>query len=234
MRGMSMDDRFDPGAFGVFVAIWVVMMAAMMFPSVWPAVSLHDAMMRHRAERGAALAGGSAMFVGGYLLAWTGFGIVSFTVLVLASRALGGVSDEDVARSVVAPVAVLGAAYQLTPLKHACLHHCRGPLSLFMRHWHDGRRGALRMGAQHGAYCVGCCWLLMGLMLAVGLMSIAWMAIVSVAIAVEKLVPGPERLLSAAIAAGFLAVAVIALVDPGMLPGFGTSPAPMAPMDSGM
>jgi predicted metal-binding membrane protein len=220
MRGMSMGDRFDPGAFAVFVPLWVVMMAAMMFPSVWPAVTLHGGMMRHRAGRGAALAGGSSAFVGGYLLAWTAFGIASFVLLVFASRALGGVSDADIARFVVAPVALAGAAYQFTPLKRACLHHCRGPLDLFMRHWRDGRRGALSMGARHGTYCVGCCWLLMGLMLAVGLSSIAWMAIVAAAIGVEKLIPGPERLASAVVATGFLLVAVIALVDPGALPGF--------------
>jgi predicted metal-binding membrane protein len=227
MHGMSMGDRFDPGAFLVFVPLWVVMMAAMMFPSVWPAVSLHEGMMRHRARSDGAPAGGSSAFVGGYLLAWTAFGIASFALLVFASRALNGVSDADVARFVVAPVALAGAAYQFTPLKRACLHHCRGPFGLFMRHWRDGRRGALSMGARHGTYCVGCCWLLMGLMLAVGLMSVAWMAMVSAAIAVEKLIPGPERLAGALVATGFLAVAVIALVDPGALPGFGISPAGM-------
>ncbi len=228
MRGMSMGDRFDPGAFAVFIALWVVMMAAMMFPSVWPAVGLHGSMMRHRAGRGAPLVGGSSAFVGGYLLAWTAFGIASFGVLVLASRALAGVSDASIARLLVIPVALAGAVYQFTPLKQACLHHCRGPLDLFMRHWRDGRRGALTMGARHGSYCVGCCWLLMGLMLAVGLMSVVWMAIVAGAITLEKLVPGPDRLVRAVVAAGFLLVAAIALVDPGLLPGFSTSPAPMS------
>jgi predicted metal-binding membrane protein len=227
MRGMSMADRFDPGAFGTFVALWVVMMAAMMFPSVWPAVTMYGAMLRHRAGRGAAVAWGSPAFIGGYLVAWTAFGIASFVLLVIASRALGGVSDESVARFVVAPVALAGAVYQATPLKRACLHHCRGPFDLFMRHWRDGRLGAAAMGARHGSYCVGCCWLLMGLMLVVGLMSVVWMAIVSAAIAVEKLVPGPERLASAVVASGFVLVAVIALVDPSLLPGFGSGPAPM-------
>lgn len=223
MRGTSMGDRFDPGAFAVFVVLWVVMMAAMMFPSVWPAVGLHGSMMRHRARRGAPLAGGSSAFVGGYLLAWTVFGIASFGVLVFASRALSGISATSVARFVVTPVALAGAVYQFTPLKQACLHHCRGPLDIFMRHWRDGRRGALSMGARHGSYCVGCCWLLMELMLAVGLMSIVWMAIVAAAITVEQLVPGPERLARAVIATGFLLVAAIALVDPGLLPGFSTA-----------
>lgn len=232
MRGMSMGDRFDTGTFGVFIVLWVVMMAAMMFPSVWPAVAMYDSMMRHRTQRGAALRGGSTAFVGGYLVSWTLFGIACFGVLLLASDALGSLSDDEIARFVVAPVALAGAVYQFTPLKSACLHHCRGPLELFMRHWHDGRRGALRMGARHGTYCVGCCWLLMLLMLAVGLMSIAWMAIVSAAIAVEKLLPGSQRRASLIIAAGFLVVAGIALVDPGLLPGFGTSPMPMD--DGGM
>jgi predicted metal-binding membrane protein len=228
MRGMSMADRFDPGAFAAYVALWVVMMAAMMFPSVWPAVTLYGSMLRHRAGRGAALAGGSTAFVGGYLFAWTAFGIASFALLVAASHALSGVSDESVARFVVVPVALAGAVYQVTPLKRTCLHHCRGPFDLFMQHWRDGRSGALTMGARHGSYCVGCCWLLMGLMLVVGLMSVAWMAIVSAAIAVEKLVPGPERLASGVVATGFALVAVIALVDPSLLPGFGIGPAPMS------
>jgi predicted metal-binding membrane protein len=220
---MSMGDRFDEGAFGVFIAVWVAMMAAMMFPSVWPAVVMHGSMMRHRASRGAPLSGGSSAFVGGYLLAWTSFGAACFGVLALTSRALGGVSDDSIARFVVLPVALAGAVYQFTPLKRTCLHHCRGPLDLFIRHWRDGRRGALTMGARHGTYCVGCCWLLMLLMVAVGLMSIAWMAIVSAAIAVEKLIPGPERMASAIVAFGFLLVAAIALFDPSLLPGFGGS-----------
>ena len=221
MRGMGMDERFSVGSFGFFIGLWVVMMAAMMFPSVWPTLSLYGTIMRNRATTGVRAGVASAAFVGGYLASWTAYGLVAFCVLEVGSRAgLGGLSDEELARYVVAPVALAAALYQLAPLKQACLRHCRGPFSFLLAHWRDGLRGAVRMGAIHGGYCVGCCWMLMLVLLSVGLMSITWMAVVSIAIAVEKLTPTRSTWLpSSLLGIGLTALGLVALIRPSLLPG---------------
>ena len=221
MRGMGMDDRFSVGSFGFFVGLWVVMMAAMMFPSVWPMLSLYGTIMRNRATTGGRAGVASAAFVVGYLASWTAYGLAAFGVLEIASHAgLGGLSDTALARYLVAPVAMAAALYQLAPLKQACLRHCRGPFSFLLAHWRDGLRGAVRMGAIHGGYCVGCCWMLMLVLLAVGLMSITWMAIVSIAIAVEKLTPTRSTWLpSTLLGIGLAALGLVALIRPTLLPG---------------
>jgi predicted metal-binding membrane protein len=221
MDGMGMDDRFSVGSFGFFVGLWVVMMAAMMFPSVWPTLSLYGTIMRNRSTAGTRAGVASAVFVGGYLASWTAYGLLAFGTLEIASRSgLGGLSDEDLARYVVAPVALAAALYQVAPLKQACLRHCRGPFSFLLAHWRDGLRGAARMGAIHGGYCVGCCWMLMLVLLAIGVMSITWMAIVSVAIAVEKLTPTRSTWLpSTLLGVGLAVLGLVALIRPTWLPG---------------
>ena len=221
MNGMGMDDRFSVGSFGFFVGLWVVMMAAMMFPSVWPTLSLYGTIMRNRATTGARAGVASGAFVVGYLASWTAYGLLAFGALEIASRSgLGGLSDVELARHVVAPVAFAAALYQLAPLKQACLRHCRGPFSFLLAHWRDGLAGAVRMGAFHGGYCVGCCWMLMLVLLAAGLMSVTWMAIVSVAIAVEKLTPIRSTWLpSTLLGVGLAALGLLALIRPTLLPG---------------
>ena len=221
MRGMGLDDRFSVGSFGFFVGLWVVMMAAMMFPSVWPTLSLYGTIARNRATTGARAWTASAAFVLGYLASWTAYGLLAFGVLEIASRAgLGGLPDTELARYVVAPVALAAALYQLAPLKQGCLRHCRGPFSFLLAHWRDGLSGAVRLGAIHGGYCVGCCWMLMLVLLSVGLMSITWMAIVSIAIAVEKLTPTRSTSLpSTLLGVGLAALGLVALIRPSLLPG---------------
>jgi predicted metal-binding membrane protein len=220
MDGMSMGSRFTVGSFGFFVVLWVLMMAAMMFPSVWPAVAMHALVLRRRAASGSAFLS-SGLFVSGYLASWTAFGLAAFGLLALArTSGLDTLSTDDVARYGVAPVALAAAVYQLAPPKQVCLKHCRGPLSFFMQHWRDGARGALTMGVRHGAYCVGCCWLLMLVLLALGVMSVTWMVIVSVAIAVEKLAPARWGLIaSGLLTAGLVVLGVVAVVRPSWLPG---------------
>ncbi len=224
MDGMSMGSRFSVGSLGFFVVLWVLMMAAMMFPSVWPAVAMHTVVIRRRTSAGARSFGRSAAFVAGYLSSWTVFGLIAFGVLALArSAGLDTVSGDDLARYGVAPTALAAAVYQAVPLKRVCLSNCRGPLSFFIEHWRDGIPGALAMGLRNGAYCVGCCWLLMGVLLAVGIMSITWMAVISVAIAVEKLAPVRwSRFASAALTGGLVALAAVALAKPSWLPGVGS------------
>ncbi len=223
MNGMDMGGHFTVGSFGFFVGLWVVMMAAMMFPSVWPAVAMFGLVVRRRVSAGTSTFGRSTSFVAGYLASWTIFGLVAFVLLALArGTGLDALSDTELARYVVAPVALAAALYQVVPFKQACLQNCRGPLSFFLSHWRDGARGAFAMGSRHGAYCVGCCWMLMVVLLAVGVMSVAWMAVVSLAIAIEKLAPPRwSRFASGALAAGLATLALVALVRPSWLPGLG-------------
>ena len=221
MDAMGMGGRFAVGSIGFFLVLWVLMMAAMMFPSVWPAVAVYELVIRQRAAAGAHSAWRSSAFVAGYLASWTVVGLVAYALLTLARAAgLDTLSSTELARYVVAPVAIAASLYEVVPFKQACLRHCRGPFSFFIAHWRDGTRGAIEMGARHGAYCVGCCWMLMVVLLALGTMSVTWMAIVSLAIAVEKLAPQRwARLAGGALLVGLIALAVVALVEPSWLPG---------------
>jgi predicted metal-binding membrane protein len=179
------------GPLGAYLATWVAMMAGMMLPSATPMVRAHAAVERRRRELGRdARLGASAGFVGGYLLVWTAFGLVAYGLYELV-----GAFDLEVlmwdhgGRYVAAGVIALAAAYQLTPVKDVCLSKCRSPLAFVVGSWRDGRLGAMRMGAEQGAWCVGCCWAIMGSLFALGVMSIAWMAVIAGLVAIEKLVP---------------------------------------------
>jgi predicted metal-binding membrane protein len=166
------------------------MTAAMMLPSVAPVASMYLTVVRSRANGTAAAHAHVAALVAGYLLAWAGFGLVTFAI----SRALGKLAPMNMS---MAPsrLAVWGAAitlavaglYQFTPLKARCLRHCRSPLG-FLLHFggYSGRLRDVRVGAYHGAYCVGCCWSLMAVLVAVGVMNMAWMAGLTAVVFVEK------------------------------------------------
>jgi predicted metal-binding membrane protein len=184
----------DPGSLGFFLGIWVVMMAAMMFPSIAPMVLMFARIQDGRRERGDDVpAGLTALFVGGYLVSWTAAGLVGYTVFELGRAALGDAFSWENAGPYLAGAVIAGAAvYQLTPLKDVCLRHCRSPLTFLMMHSKPGRFGAVRMGVEHGGFCVGCCWMLMAAMFALGVMSLGWMAFIAALIAVEKLLPWRE------------------------------------------
>ena len=130
----------------------------------------------------------------GYLVTWTLAGLAAYG-LPRPGRALdgGALAWDEGGRWLAAGVLFGAAAYELTPLKYACLRRCRGPLGFVIEHWRDGRLGALRMGVMHGAWCVGCCWALMAALFALGAMSIAWMVLIALLIAVEKLLPWRGR-----------------------------------------
>ncbi len=228
MDGMAMDGRYRLGAPVAFLGVWVLMMAAMMFPSVWPALVVHRRVLRRRAENGRVEPGRGAAFMTGYLLSWGAYGVVAFALVAVVRDSLSGISDPDLARFVVAPVALVGAVYQAAPLKRFCLKHCRNPMFWLAEHWREGIGGSLRLGMEHGSFCVGCCWLLMALMVAAGTMSIVWMALVATAIALEKLLPVPTWVASGVISAAFVVVAVIAVADPALLPGFSDGSEPMS------
>jgi predicted metal-binding membrane protein len=200
------------GALGWFLGLWVVMMAAMMFPSVAPTVALYSRMTRQRSPLSPLL------FVTGYLVTWTGAGLVAFTLAAILGRVSGDVLAWDRAgRWVAGATLVVAAVYELTPLKDVCLGKCRSPLGFLLGAWRDGRWGALRMGAKHGAWCVGCCWALMASLFALGVMSLTWMAIVAGLIAVEKTLPW-RRVATYGTAGVLLTLGVLLVAAPDAIP----------------
>jgi predicted metal-binding membrane protein len=191
MLGMDAGPGTDPGALGFYVVSWVVMMGAMMFPSIAPMVLTFAYVQRRRRDRGA-LAGAVStwVFVAGYLLTWTAFGLVAYGLYVgVRSLSIPGLSWGRGGRYLAGGVLLAAALYQLTPTKSSCLRRCRAPLDFVLTHWREGSAGALRMGAVHGAWCVGCCWALMASLFALGVMSLTWMVAIGGLIAVEKLLP---------------------------------------------
>jgi predicted metal-binding membrane protein len=197
---------------GLTFVMWAVMMAAMMLPSAAPTVLLYGAMVRKNAERGTALPS-VWIFVSGYLLAWAGFGLLA--TLLQAALEHGGLLTPMMASAspwLTAGLLVAAGIYQLTPLKDLCLTSCRNPVQFLMARWRPGAAGALRMGLAHGAYCVGCCWMLMLLLFALGVMNLAWVALIAAFVAIEKLLPVgrlTSRFAGAALIATGLAVAAV-------------------------
>jgi predicted metal-binding membrane protein len=220
MSGMDAGPGTDPGALGFFLTAWVVMMGAMMFPSVAPMVVAYDRVRAHRREIGKpAATAGTALFIGGYLVSWTAFGLLGWGLYQAAqSLSIDALSWDRGGPYLAGGVILLAAAYELTPLKHACLRKCRSPMTFLFGGWRDGSGGALRLGVEHGAWCVGCCWALMAALFALGVMSIPWMAFVAALIAAEKLLPW-ARSTSLGITALLAVIAMSVALVPDQVPG---------------
>jgi predicted metal-binding membrane protein len=221
MRGMDSGFATNPGTLGWFLGVWIVMMAAMMLPSVAPTVALYSKMTRSRAPLAPLL------FTSGYFLSWAAAGVLAFGVADL----VGGIAGERLAwdrsgRWVAAGILFAAALYELTPLKDICLRKCQSPLGFLLGSWRDGPSGALRMGAKHGAWCVGCCWALMAALFAIGVMSLAGMAFIAALIAAEKLLPW-HRGVTYGTAVILALLGVLLIVAPHAIPGLtvpGTAP----------
>lgn len=208
--GMDMGGGREVLTIGAFLVAWLAMMTAMMFPAITPVVRLYGR---------AAAAGRVAplpFFVAGYLAVWTSIGLPAYA----AWRALmDPIADGRPWAGRLAGVVLLAAAvWQLTPLKTVCLRHCRSPISFFLRFGAKVSRpsGALRMGATHGLFCLGCCWALMAVLVALGTMNLAWMAALALLILVEKNAPAGERVARLA-AIAFVGIGVTLLVQPEIL-----------------
>ena len=213
MRGMDNGPWTALGTLAWFLGVWVVMMAAMMFPSVSPTVALYARMTS--AEPG----GRPVLFAVGYLVTWAAAGAVAFALAFAGARAGGDVLSWDRAgRWVAGATLLIAAVYELTPLKDACLGKCRSPLGLLLGSWRDGRAGALRMGAKNGAWCVGCCWALMASFFALGIMSIVWMAVIAGLIAIEKTLPW-RRVATYGTTTVLLVLGLLLLAAPHAVPG---------------
>ena len=173
----------------LMVFMWWIMMVAMMLPSATPMVLLFTAINRKQKERGNPCVP-TALFASAYLLCWAGFSLVAVALQWGFERAALLTPTLVSASAVFGGLLLVGAGiYQLTPLKQACLKHCRSPLQFITTRWRNGRGGALRMGLEHGAYCVGCCWFLMGLLFFGGVMNLYWIAGLALFVLVEKFTP---------------------------------------------
>ena len=212
-HGMEMDmgmSGHDAMSLGAFLVAWLAMMTAMMFPAVSPVVMLYGR---------AAAAGRVAplpFFVGGYIAVWASIGLPAYA----AWRGLmDPIADAEPWAARLAGTVLVGAAvWQLTPLKYVCLRHCRSPMSFFLRFGAKVTRpaGALRMGATHGLFCLGCCWALMAILVALGTMNLAWMAALALLILLEKNARAGERIAQLA-AVAFAVTGVTLLLRPETL-----------------
>jgi len=207
---LAMPGRLSLASGTLFLSLWAVMMAAMMFPSVWPTVLSYATGMRNRDAQG----GSVPLFVAGYLLIWEAFGVAAYFLYVGAGAILGSHAEWAERLPLLTSAAVLSAGmYQFTGLKRECLAHCQSPVEHLAAHWRDSGLGAAWMGGVHGTYCLGCCFGLMLALAALGAMDLRWMATVSALIAVEKL--GPRgRAVPAGIGVGLVLLGIIVALWP--------------------
>jgi predicted metal-binding membrane protein len=216
MLSMPGMEPHSTGMMGLFLVTWVVMMVAMMFPAIVPVVITFDRWVRRaRRPRSATMA-----FVGGYLLVWTGFGLIVYTAVVLFQPRLP--MGDDAIR-LGAALLILAGMYQFTPLKSRCLRQCRSPLAFIAQHTLQLRRGGFgtaRVGIVHGTFCLGCCWGLMLVLVLLGMMSLSWMAAVAGVIFIEKVVPRGS-LVTPALAVMLVGLGFTLLVSPRPLPTLG-------------
>jgi predicted metal-binding membrane protein len=196
--------------FSVTFSMWVVMMAGMMIPSVAPMVLTHASIVRRQVARGAPFVP-SGLFLTGYLVAWTAFAAVA----AIAQWALFRAALLDGASLAIGPwagcgVLIAAAVFQLSPVKDRCLSQCRAPLGYFVTEWREGHVGAVVMGVRHGVFCVGCCWMLMAVLFAVGIMNIVWGAAITAFVLAEKVLPWPRGVVWTGSAGCLLGAVVLA------------------------
>lgn len=213
----------------LFVGMWLLMMAAMMLPAVTPIVLLFRTIQRGRGTDGRPVVP-TVAFAAGYLAIWALAGVLADSVY-LAIQAAGDRLQAGLGALpyVGGAILVLAGLYQYSPLKYACLAHCRSPFHIILHGWHEGRRGALRMGASHGACCLGCCWGIMAVLFVVGLMNLTWMAALSILILVEKRAPWGVAIgrLTGVL---FIVLGVCMAVRPNLFPPSGLQPTAIRPM----
>ena len=203
MSGMDMGSWSWDG-FSTFLIAWAVMMAAMMFPAIAPLLLLYHGMAARQSRRRSGVP--TWVFATGYLIVWSAAGAVTWALVQigidLGSR-LGSADRETWAPIALGATLVVAGAYQFSPLKRSCLRQCQSPVGFLMVHWRSGYRGALRMGIVHGAYCLGCCWALFAVLVAAGVMSLAWMLLLTLIVFAEKVLP-PRRWTPRAVGTAFL------------------------------
>jgi len=199
----SMPRAADPVALALTFVMWTVMMAGMMLPSAAPAILLWGTLAR-KSGAGGTMLPGVGIFAGAYLVVWSGFSVAATLLQGLLEEASLMTPAMTLASTSLSALALVAAGlYQLSPLKQACLRKCSHPLQFFLMRWRAGHGGAFRMGLEHGAYCLGCCWMLMLLLFVAGVMNLAWVALIAAFVFTEKLLPA-GRLVSRAAGAALI------------------------------
>jgi predicted metal-binding membrane protein len=191
MQGAAMPalKAWSAADFALMFVMWAVMMVAMMTPSAAPMILLHAAIIRRRPEPDRPAAA-TAAFTAGYLAVWTGFSALATGLqwgleqAALLSPTMAGTSPW-----LGGALLIAAGAYQMTPLKQACLQHCRSPVHFLTSRWRKGAGGAFRIGLAHGLFCLGCCWVLMALLFVGGVMNLLWIAAIAIFVLAEKIVP---------------------------------------------
>lgn len=224
MRAGILTGAADPGAgmpmarsmsAGLFLGTWLVMMAAMMLPAVTPVIVRIDRLLRRRGRARTA----AYLLAAGYLIVWAAAGVAAYG-LFLACQSTAATGDSTAAVRAGAVALLLAGAYQLTPLKRACLRQCRSPLAVVVRHGEKitaSPSAALFAGVRHGAFCLGCCWALMAVLLAAGMMSLVWMGIIAAVVLIEKVWRYGD-LVSRPLGAGLIVLALVLIAVPGLSP----------------
>jgi predicted metal-binding membrane protein len=201
----------------LFIAIWVVMMIAMMFPTAAPMILMFTTVYASKRQKAQAFVP-TWIFVSAYLLIWTLFGVLAYPLALLTERLAGeSMWLMSNAPRIGGAFLVMAGLYQLSPLKHMCLSKCRTPLQFILSSWCDGYGGAFRMGFVHGSYCLGCCWFVFVLLFPLGIMNIAVMALLTVLIYAEKSFP-IGRQLSQIAGVALISYGVLVVVIPAWLP----------------
>lgn len=195
MTGMAKFDPFAPSYIGGLIVMWVVMQVAMMLPSALPMI-LGFARMKASERRGARIALPVGLFAGGYLAAWTAFGIAAAMLQagLTGTEVLSSMSMKVSGSGLAGGILVLAGVYQWMPLKRACLRRCRTPVGFLMTEWREGPLGPLVMGLRHGLFCIGCCWAIMCLLFAAGVMNPIWIVGIAAWVLVEKVAPHGEAM----------------------------------------
>ena len=183
--GADMASMREPG-FGALVVMWWLMMIAMMLPSAVPAILLYSRVRTIRGQQPAIAR--TWTFLAGYVAVWLLFSIVAAFAQMLST----GPSMALHNRYAESAVLIAAGIYQLSPMKSVCIRQCRSPAEFLSRHWRPGPAGALQLGVMHGAYCVGCCWMLMALLFVGGIMNLLWIAALTLLVAAEKLLPAGQ------------------------------------------
>lgn len=208
---MSVPLAMEPD-FALTFVMWAVMMVGMMLPGAAPTVLMYASAARQQ-RKGAAVLPAVWIFTSGYLAAWTLFSVAAAALQIILEQALLLTSMMVSAnRALSASVLIAAGVYQVLPLKDACLGKCRNPLVLLTMRWRPGATGAFRMGLEHGLYCVGCCWLLMFVLFAAGVMNLLWVALIAMFVLAEKLLPWPRYTSCAASVALITAGLVVVLL----------------------
>jgi len=204
LDGMAMDSMHPP--LWALVLMWSIMMVAMMLPSATPAILLYATVRKSRQPDNAIAQ--PWVFLAGYLLVWLVFSVVAALVQSRLPSAAMGLES----RTAQAALLIAAGLYQLSPLKSACISQCRSPAQFISRNWRAGTAGALWLGLLHGAYCVGCCWVLMTLLFVGGVMNVAWIIVITILVTAEKLLPVPS-ILQRKSGAALIAWGAIRLLD---------------------